>query len=93
MENKICRDRYRGKQDLIFTVENKKKIWKDIYRGKQVQQDLIFTVVNKKRPGTIVTVINIFTVVNKKKVWKDRYRGKHLYRGKQEKDLERSLPW
>jgi hypothetical protein len=44
-------------------VENKKKIWKDIYRGKQVQQDLIFTVVNKKRPGTIVTVINIFTVV------------------------------
>jgi len=54
---------------------NKKKIWKDHYRGKQVQQDLIFTVVNKK------------------KTWKDRYHGKHLYRGKQEKDLERSLPW
>jgi hypothetical protein len=35
----------------------------------------------------------IFTVVNKKKTWKDRYRDKHLYRGEQEKDLERSLPW
>ena len=46
------------------------KIWKDRYRGKQ---DLIFTVVNKK------------------KTWKDRYRGKQVYRGKQEKDLERSL--
>jgi hypothetical protein len=71
----LNKNRYRGKQDLIFTVENKKKIWKDRYRGKQVQQDLIFTVVNKK------------------KTWNDRYRDQHLYRGKQEKDLERSLPW
>ena len=35
----------------------------------------------------------IFTVVNKKKTWNDRYRGEHLYRGKQEKGLESSLPW
>jgi len=56
----------------IVTVVNKKKVWKDRYRGKQ---DLIFTVVNKK------------------KTWKDRYHGKQLCRGKQEKGLERSLPW
>ncbi len=29
---------------------------------------------------------------NKKKIWKDRYRGKQVYRGKQAKDLGRSLP-
>jgi len=75
----------------IFTVVNKKKIWKDRYRGKQ---DLTKSIPwkTRKRPEKIVTEVNIFTVVNKKKTWKDRYHGKHLYRGKQEKDLERSLP-
>jgi len=34
--NKICKDRYRGKQDLICTVVNKKKTWKDRYRGEHL---------------------------------------------------------
>ncbi len=35
----LNKNRYRVKQDLIFSVEN----------GKQLQKDLIFTVVNQKK--------------------------------------------
>ncbi len=62
---------------------NKKKIWKDRYRGKQDKDR--YRGKQHVVSGKIVTVVNIFTVVNKKTIWKDRYRGKQ--------DLKGSLPW
>ncbi len=71
-------------------MENKKKIWKDRYSGKQ---DLICTVVNKIWKDRYRGKQDLIsTVVKKAKFYKNRDRGKHLYRGKKEKDLE-TLPW